>query len=43
MLENYGVEQTAVTIDGDEYTKEALISDDIQMWAPRIETGRYTH
>ena len=30
MLEHYGVEQTAVTIDGDEYIKEALISNDIR-------------
>ena len=30
VLAQYGVEQPAKTIDGDEYTKEALISPEIQ-------------
>ena len=30
MLAHYGIEQPSVTVDGDEYTKEALISAEIQ-------------
>ena len=31
MLAHYGVEQPAEIIDGDEYTKKALISPEIRM------------
>ena len=31
MLAHYGVEQPAETVDGDEYTKEALMSPEIRM------------